>query len=99
MATLEELKSKLQGLKTRADNLASKKESLVRESTVQGERMKTAVVELKDLGYEVEDLTPTQLAALSDKIQEELTTRLSDLETSVVATEQLLGITSSADLD
>ena len=98
---IDECKTKLQGLKTRADALAAKQTSLERDVTVQEEAQKRAIQELKDLGYpEVEKMTPVEIADFGVKLTAELARSMEDLEKSIVTTEALLGISKTAsDLD
>lgn len=95
MATLnlDEAKTKLQGLKSRADVLTGKKEGLQKELTIQEQNHSRAIQELTDLGYpQVKDMSPEELAAFSDKLGEEMQEALGELETVVTSTEKLMGI-------
>lgn len=98
---IDEAKTRLQGLKGRVDNLTTKKEGLQRELTIQEQNRERALQELTDLGYpQVKDMDATALQAFSDKLGEELTGAMGELETVVASTEQLMGITrSTTDLD
>ena len=98
---IDDYKTKLQGLKARAETLATKKTALERDITIQEEAQKRAIQELKDLGYaEVEGMTPQELEKFGTTLAHELVSALEELEKTVVAAEGLLGIsTSSSELD
>ena len=99
---LDALKGQLQGLKTRADALTTKKESLIREAAAQEQRQAQALKELGELGYpEASGLDLQGLADMATSLTTELTTALDALGKAVGDTEALLGVANNvaSDLD
>lgn len=97
---IDEAKTRLQGLKSRADSLTTRKEGLQKELTIQEQNRDRALQELVDLGYpEVKTMDAAGLQAFSDKLGGELTDAMGELETVVASTEQLMGISKASELD
>lgn len=93
---LDELKTRLSGLKTRADAMAQKKEAILKEATIQEQNQERALQELAELGFsEAKGMNLTELANLGAELGSKLTLALGSLETAVVETEKLLGIAQS----
>lgn len=96
---IDEAKTRLQGLKSRADNLTTKKEGLQKELTIQEQNRDRALQELADLGYpEVKGMDEAGLAAFGEKLGEELSSAMGELEGVVASTEQLMGISNGGGL-
>ena len=91
---IEALKGQLQGLKTRADSLITKKDALIREGATQDQRRQQAEKELSELGYpQAEGMDLQALAELAGTLTTDLQGALASLETAVSETEKLLGVT------
>ena len=90
---IEELKGRLQGLKTRADSLVTKKDALIREGATQDQRRQQAEKELAELGYpQAEGMDLQGLAELAGTLTTDLQSALASLEAAVTDTEKLLGV-------
>ena len=90
---IEELKGRLQGLKTRADSLVTKKDALIREGATQDQRRQQAEKELAELGYpQAEGMDLQGLAELAGTLTTDLQSALASRETAVTDAEKLQGV-------
>lgn len=88
---LDELKTRIQSLKERAEALTAKKDALLRESATTEQRHTQAVEELAGLGYpQAKGLDIQGLTALGSEIAENLTKAIGDLEKAVTSAEAIM---------
>lgn len=98
--SIEDLKSRLQAVKGRADALIRKKDDLIRQSAQNDEQRQQALRELADLGHpEAADLDLEGLQALTQKLTDRLVEGVAALETATAEAERLMGILPADALD
>jgi uncharacterized membrane protein len=84
MADLKEIQSKVK-------ELAGKRDQIIRDQGIEERKLEEAYERLRELGIEKpEDLTNEQIQELAEKFQNELTEKLTALETQVAQGEDLM---------
>lgn len=96
--SIDEIKSRLQDVKNRADALIRKKDDLIRQSAQNEEQRQQAIRELGELGHpEAADLDLPGLQELAKTLTERLTQGVQALEEATTEAEKLLGVAKSTE--
>ena len=96
--TIDEIKTRLQDVKSRADALIRKKDDLIRQSAQNEEQRQQAIRELGELGYpEAAQLDLEGLQELAQGLTSQLVEGVAALEAATAETEKLLGMTRPVD--
>ena len=96
--SIDEIKSRLQDVKNRADALIRKKDDLIRQSAQNEEQRQQAIRELGELGHpEAAQLDLEGLQELAQGLTAQLVEGVSALEAATAETEKLLGVAKPVD--